>query len=344
MASLWRNQNETSILIPTTKEFSNVTYYIIRVCVGEVKWTVKHRYKEFFNLHNKLVADHGVSKDILPSKKVIGNKSNQFIETRRKALEEYLQKILIFLKRTMPKVFVEFLDFHVYDIYFLLQELTLKCSAEIDFIVSSTKTFTMTPLELHAISEFLKCPFPEADHLEEPLDLGPILDMCSQLDSLIVIGSSNDYLQSNIVLNKLSFDLTPLKIHNTFEMKNLKLNMINSLGSLRTTLNMLKVRYTNAKSISDVLQCDVLHKNTLEGSEKWVGLHTLDLSNNNLVEIDLTIALAENLRCLILNDNMISSITNLSHLHKLEELSIVNNLITVCDQLHMKNKSIGTFW
>lgn len=43
--------------------------------------------------------------------------------------------------------------------------------------------------------------------------------------------------------------------------------MIYSLGNLRNTLSLLKVGHTSARGISDVLQCDVLHKNTLEGSE-----------------------------------------------------------------------------
>lgn len=43
--------------------------------------------------------------------------------------------------------------------------------------------------------------------------------------------------------------------------------MIYSLGNLRNTLNTLKVGFTEAKNISDILQCDVLHKSTIEGSE-----------------------------------------------------------------------------
>lgn len=71
-------------------------------------------------------------------------------------------------------------------------------------------------------------------------------------------------------------------------------------------------------------------------------MHTLDLSNNNLVDIDKTISLAENLKYLILNNNKISTISNLTHLPKLENLSIVNNLITICDQLHTKVGNIKT--
>ena len=148
MAYLWCNQNEANLNIPTTEEIASVTYYVITISIGEVKWKVKHRYSEFFNLHNQLVTEHGVSKDILPSKKVIGNKCDVFIETRRKALEEYLQKVFIFLKRTMPNIFVQFLDFHLYDIYFLLQNLSSKCFAEADFILSSTKVFTFNTLEV----------------------------------------------------------------------------------------------------------------------------------------------------------------------------------------------------
>lgn len=232
MACLWHNQNETSIHIPSTEQFSNITYYVIVITVGETTWKVRHRYNDFYNLHNKLVADHGVSKDILPSKKVIGNKTNQFIETRRKALEEYLQKILVFLKWTMPKTFVEFLDFHLYDIYFLLQELSAKCEAEADFILSSTKTYTLTPLEvswflliylvilvgdwcqfqLYAVSEFLKLPFSEIQNLENRLDIGPVLEMCSQLNSLTIAGSWSEYQQSNIIFNKLPFEFTSFKV------------------------------------------------------------------------------------------------------------------------------------
>lgn len=342
MACLWYNQNQTYIEIPVTEEVANVTYYIILVSVGEIKWKVKHRYSEFFNLHNKLVGDHGVSKDILPSKKVIGNKCESFIESRRRALEEYLQKILIFLKRTMPKVFVEFLDFHLYDIYFLLKDLSSKCFAEADFILSSSKMYTFTPLELYSVCEFLKKPFPDDDNSENPLDLGPILEMCSQLDNLTIAGSQSEYLQSNIVLNKLPFELSSFKIHKGLFLKNISLDMLHSYGNLRNTVASLKVGHTTAKSISDVLQCDVLHKNTLEGSEKWTSLETLDLSNNNLVEIDKTISLANNLKSLILNGNKISTISNLTHLPKLEYLSIVNNLITICDQLHTKVGNIKT--
>jgi hypothetical protein len=148
MACFWLNQNDTLIEIPSSEEINNITYYKIVVTVGEIKWHVLHRYSEFFELHNQLVTDHGVSKDILPSKKVIRNKCPIFIENRRKGLEEYCQKILNYLKRTMPRIFIEFFNFHVYDIFFLLQNLAMKFFVEADLLLSSTRSYTLTPLEI----------------------------------------------------------------------------------------------------------------------------------------------------------------------------------------------------
>ncbi|XP_076261026.1 nischarin-like [Rhynchophorus ferrugineus] len=336
MASLWSNANDVSIEISTTEEIVGVTFYIIVVKISDFKWKVKHRYSEFYTLHNQLVTEHGVSKDILPSKKVIGTKNEHFIENRRKALEEYLQRIFTFLRRTMPKEFVEFLDFHIYDIYFLLKDLSLKCFAESDFVLSSTRVYTLKTLELHAINEVLKSPIPDFSNLNTHLDLGPILDLCSQLDNLIIVGSNNEYLQSNIIINKLPFDLCPFKIHKSLYLKNVLLNSIVSLGTVRDTLTTLKVSYCNAKHIADILQCDVLHKTTLEGSQRWTILETLDLSNNNLTEIDHTINLARSLKNLILDHNKISTISDLTQLTNLTSLSIEYNLITVCNDLHTR--------
>lgn len=148
MACFWLNQNECRIEIPTTDEVNGVTYYKIQVSIGDIQWKVEHRYSEFFEIHNQLIQEHGISKDLLPSKKVIRNKNPTFIETRRKGLEEYLQKILTFLKKTMPKSLVEFLHFNLYDIYFLLHDLSLKLFLEADDILLSKKSYSFTTLEV----------------------------------------------------------------------------------------------------------------------------------------------------------------------------------------------------
>lgn len=65
-------------------------------------------------------------------------------------------------------------------------------------------------------------------------------------------------------------------------------------------------------------------------------METLDLSKNNITEIDKTICLAPNLKNLLVDSNKISSISNLSCLLNLTYLNLSNNSISVCDQLHTK--------
>lgn len=148
MACFWLNQSETRLNIPLVEEIGAVTYYKIEVQVATVIWTVSRRYSEFYELHNQLVSEHGLSKDILPPKKVIRNKSPEFIEGRRQGLENYLKNVLNYLKITMPRVFVEFLGFHLYDIFFLLHDLAAKLYAEADSILCSSKGYTFNPLQV----------------------------------------------------------------------------------------------------------------------------------------------------------------------------------------------------
>ncbi|KAJ8980578.1 hypothetical protein NQ317_018705 [Molorchus minor] len=342
MACFWLHGNKTTVEIPSTQEEANVTYYKIKISVAEFNWTVLHRYSEFHDLHHTLVVDHGVSKDILPAKSVIRNKSSEFVENRRKGLECYLQKVFVFLQRTMPKPLVDFLHFYLYDVFFLLQNLSRRCFLEADDILSTNKPYNFTVLELHALSEYLRKPFPLGDSTQSRLDLSPILDLCSQLSLVKITGSFSPYLHSNIILNKLPFECSSFKILKTLYTRNIAFPMIFSLGNLRTTLERLYVDNANASSICDILQCDVIHKYNLNGSQKWARLETLDLSNNNLTEIDNTISLAPQLKTLILNNNKISTISNITKLSNLTHLSLCKNLITVCNALHTKVGNILT--
>lgn len=151
MACFWLNQSETKINIPSVEEIRAATYYRIEVQVATVNWFVLRRYSEFYNLHNQLITEHGLSKDILPPKKVIGNKTPEFIESRRQGLENYLRVLLNYLKITMPRIFVEFLNFHLYDVFFLVRNLAAKLFEEADSILSSDKSYVFTPLEVNKI-------------------------------------------------------------------------------------------------------------------------------------------------------------------------------------------------
>lgn len=106
------NQENISIKIPSYETVEGVTTYKIEVKINEIVWTLKHRYSEFAELHEILILEHCVEKEILPPKKFIGNKSETFIEKRKNGLEIYLNTIYNYLKKTMPRELAMFLELH----------------------------------------------------------------------------------------------------------------------------------------------------------------------------------------------------------------------------------------
>lgn len=342
MACFWLHQNETSINISGVEEVGAVTYYKIEINVGDVKWGVSHRYNDFYDLHNILVVDHGVSKDILPPKKAIRNKTPEFIETRRRGLEAYLRSVLNYLKRTMPKIFVEFLNFHAFDIYFMLQNLALHLYFEADNVLCTTKSYKFNPLQLHAISECFKRPFPEIEHNDIRCDLSNVMDFCSQLEHLCIVGSLAKFQSSNLIPNRLPFELSAFKSLQFLEVGGINFEQLYSTGTLRSLLQNIRVHKTAVTSISQILLCDVIHKSVVNQSEIWTAITKIDFSNNNLTNIDESIQLVPNVKVLLLDHNKISSISNLSFLTQLVHLSLSDNLISSCDQLHTKLGNIRT--
>jgi hypothetical protein len=148
MACFLFNKDNVFLHIPEVLDVEKITYYVIVVKVGNFSWKVKHRYSEFVTLHDKLVLDHCVTKDILPAKKLIGKRDPAFIEKRRHGLEIYLVTVVNFLKETMPRVLALFLDFHKYDILFLLQEMSSIFLKDGDSILSTGKRYKFNPLQV----------------------------------------------------------------------------------------------------------------------------------------------------------------------------------------------------
>ncbi|MEQ2201128.1 hypothetical protein XENOCAPTIV_008005, partial [Xenoophorus captivus] len=92
----------------------NYTVYIIDVTDGLHKWTVKHRYSDFYDLHEKLTAEKKVDRHLLPPKKILGKNSKSLVERRQKELELYLQTLLQQFPEATPTPLACFLHFHLY--------------------------------------------------------------------------------------------------------------------------------------------------------------------------------------------------------------------------------------
>ncbi|XP_055595748.1 nischarin-like [Uranotaenia lowii] len=360
MSNYQLHANETSITVPRVVTLENVNYYEIVVKCGHVMWTISRRYRDFDDLHNKLVQERSVAKDKLPPKKVIGNKSPSFLKKRQEALEQYLKEMLIFLKVTMPKEFVEFLEFHRYDIIFIVQSLANSFFLRGETFLAKSKKYGFSVLELHAISERLKIPCPPTEAADSSLDFSHIMDFCSQLETVIVLPTKNSlpmilydddsekYIphaihkpagSSNLIPSQLRYELSVFKNLKNLIIYGISTENIENIGGLRESLVRIEVYKSEIKHIRQIALCDDIHKNDTEQfdrSKVWKTLRHAVFKDNQLVEIDHAMRLFPNLKDLVLDKNHIESIANLSHLNNLQILSLRANRIAECVNWHVQ--------
>lgn len=338
MSSFLKYHENSSVCVDEASIKDNVTYYKITVKVGSVNWHVMHRYNDFVELHDKLVSDHGVGKELLPPKKVIRNKTPKFVEQRREALNVYLKEVLNYLKLSMPYEFAHFLDFHKYDIFFLLTDLAKTLYLEGDNLLENAKCYKFTPLELHAISERLKMACPPTEKQDQTYDFSHVLDFCSQLRSLDVEGSYEKYGTSNIILNELQFDFIPFKSLVNLRILGVPMRCIQSVGSLRDTLVNLSVLTATVISLNEFLLVDILHKepSSIADTVKWKKLAMINFGNNNIENVDWAIKLVPRLQHLSLSSNKLKELCDISSLHELRILDLSMNSFSLCEKWHAK--------
>lgn len=253
MSNYELHASETSISIPRVITVDGVNYYEVMVKCGLVMWTVNRRYRDFDDLHSKLVQERSVAKDKLPPKKVIGNRSPTFLKKRQEALEQYLKEMLIFLKVTMPREFVEFLEFHRYDIIFLAQNLACSFFLRGETFLAKSKKYGFSVLELHAISERLKLPCPATEAADSALNFSHIMDFCSQLETVIVLPTKNSLPM--ILYDDDSEKYIPHALHKPIASSNLIPSQLRYELSVFKGLKNLLIYGISTENIENVGEC-----------------------------------------------------------------------------------------
>lgn len=326
--------------------------------------SICYRYNEFAELHDKLVSEHCVEKDILPPKKLIGNKCEAFVEKRRASLEIYLNAVYNYLKKAMPRELAVFLDLHVYDIFFLLQSMALEFFTDGDSLLQKSKTYKFNPVQvnvklrdsstylsvrtvfflctlfqLYAISERLKQPCPSLEVVDKKYDFSHVLDFNSHLTDLIIEGSSEPYRTSNIYSSTLSIELSTFKNIEDLTIDQYPVDKIYHMGNLRDSVKRLTVNNTKLRNIVELAMCEEVHKiiQNANDSHVWFKVTHLDLSDNRIETIDEAIKLLPHIECLTLNNNLLSEISNITLLPRLSQLYLAsNNFTTLPGDLHTK--------
>ncbi|XP_030634120.1 nischarin [Chanos chanos] len=352
-AEFAEQNTEKKVCIVGSELVENYTVYIIEVTVGAHKWTVKHRYSDFHDLHEKLTSEKKIDKNLLPPKKIIGKNSKSLVEKRQKELEVYLQTLLSRFPVAAPKVLSYFLHFHLYEINGIAAALAEELFHKGEQLLVAGEVFLLRPLQLYAITQQLKHAKPTCANGDARADLGHILDFACRLKYLKIPGTKGVVGTSSIQEHTLPFDLSFFKSLHQIEISDCDAAQIKGLPSLKPTLATLSI-HQSATTMKEILvpEASEFAQWEPEGVDTdcpvtaviptWKMLTTLDMSHNHISCIDESVKLIPQVEFLDLSYNELSLVENLQHLYNLVHLDLSYNKLTVLEGVHTKLGNIKT--
>uniref|UniRef100_A0A8C2HT68 Nischarin n=1 Tax=Cyprinus carpio TaxID=7962 RepID=A0A8C2HT68_CYPCA len=346
---------EKRVRIIGSELVESYTVYIIEVNVGDHSWTVKHRYSDFHELHEKLTVEKKIDKHLLPPKKIIGKNSKSLVEKRQKELEVYLQTLLNRFPVSTPKVLSNFLLFHLYEINGIAAALAEELFHKGEQLLAAGEVFLLRPLQLYAVTQQLKLAKPTCANGDAKADLGHILDFTCRLKYLKIPGMKAAVGTSNIEEQSLPFDLSIFKSLLQIEISDCDAGQIKGLPSLKPTLATLSI-HLSASSMKEILvpEASEFAQWEPEGVDTdcpvtaiiptWKMLTTLDMSRNFIRCIDESVKLIPEVEFLDLSYNELSlvenlqldEIKNIGTLPCLEKLSLADNPMCIIPDYRTK--------
>ncbi|KAL8583457.1 hypothetical protein ACOMHN_044815 [Nucella lapillus] len=327
-----------TVQIINTEINEHFTIYTIEVTVGTYTWTVKHRYSEFHDLHEKLVVGFKLDKTLLPPKKLFGNQTEVFVKKRQQDLQVYLQTVLHYLAHHPPPALTFFLDFHLYEIHGITQAMAEDLYNRGEMILQTKEVYQVTPLQLHSLSERLKLPEPTCESGDMKKDLGHILDFITRAKHLQICGSEDVVACSNIRMNQLKFDLSLFKSLLSLEVLSCNFQMLQGLETIKQTLCSFNV-YRTAKTIKEVVLQDVRAWKGEDGAQLvggWDQVTRVDFSHNYIKEIDQSVQILWRAEHVNLSHNGLETIQHLQWLSQMTHLDLSHNRLQSLDSLHTK--------
>ncbi|XP_061542796.1 nischarin isoform X2 [Phycodurus eques] len=345
--------SERKVSVVSSELVENYTVYIIEVVDGEHKWTVKHRYSDFHDLHEKLVVENKVDRRLLPPKKMLGKNSKSLVERRQKELELYLQLLLRQFPGATPTPLAAFLFFNRYESNGITAALAEELFHKGEQLLAAGEVFSLRPLQLHAVTQQLRLAKPTCCNGDAKTDLGHILDFTCRLRYLKICGTKGPVGSSNILEANLPFDLSFFKSLLQIEISECAAQQMGGLSSLRSSVVTLNIRHsTDSMMLILVPEASEFPQWEAEGSDSgfpvtavvpvWRNLTTLDMSHNGIGAIDGSVKLIRKVEFLDLSHNQLSSVENLQHLYNLVHVDLSYNKICVLEAAHTRLGNIKT--
>uniref|UniRef100_A0A672IK50 PX domain-containing protein n=1 Tax=Salarias fasciatus TaxID=181472 RepID=A0A672IK50_SALFA len=327
--------------------------YIIDVTDGQHRWTVKHRYSDFHDLHEKLTAEKKVDRGLLPPKKILGKNSKSLVERRQKELELYLQTLLQQFPQATPTPLANFLHFYLYEINGITAALAEELFHKGEQLLQAGEVFSLRPLQLYSVTQQLRLAKPTCCNGDAKTDLGHILDFTCRLRYLKISGTRGPVGTSNIQESTLPFDLSFFKSLLQIEISECSSHQIQGLPSLRSSLATLSIHRSTETMMSVLVpEASEFSQWEPEGVESgcpvtavipvWRNLTTLDMSHNCISTIDGSVKLIPKVEFLDLSYNQLSSVENLQHLYNLVHVDLSYNSLRALEAAHTRLGNIKT--
>ncbi|XP_034440199.1 nischarin isoform X1 [Hippoglossus hippoglossus] len=348
-----RDLPQRQVCVVGSELVENYTVYIIEVMDGEHRWTVKHRYSDFHDLHEKLAAEKKVDRRLLPPKKILGKNSKSLVERRQKELELYLQTLLQQFPQATPTPLASFLHFHLYEINGITAALAEELFHKGEQLLQAGEVFSLHPLQLYSVTQQLRLAKPTCCNGDAKTDLGHILDFTCRLRYLKISGTSGPVGTSNIQENSLPFDLSVFKSLLQIEISQCSSQQIQGLSSLRSSLATMSIHHCSETMTSILVpEASEFSQWEPEGAESgcpvtavipvWKNLTTLDMSHNSISTIDSSVKLIRQVEFLDLSHNQLTSVENLQHLYNLVHVDLSYNSLRVLEAAHTRLGNIKT--
>ncbi|XP_078105343.1 nischarin isoform X2 [Sander vitreus] len=345
--------SERKVCVVGSELVENYTVYIIEVLDGEHRWTVKHRYSDFHDLHEKLTAEKKVDRRLLPPKKMLGKNSKSLVERRQKELELYLQTLLLQFPQATPTPLACFLHFHLYEINGITAALAEELFHKGEQLLQAGEVFSLQPLQLYSVSQQLRLAKPTCCNGDAKTDLGHILDFTCRLRYLKMSGTRGPVGTSNIQESSLPFDLSVFKSLLQIEISECSSQQIGGLSFLRSSLETLSIHHSTETMMSILVpEASEFSQWEAEGAESgcpvtaviplWRNLTTLDMSHNGISTIDSSVKLIPKVEFLDLSHNQLSTVENLQHLYNLVHVDLSYNSLRVLEAAHTRLGNIKT--
>ncbi|KAG8007179.1 Nischarin [Nibea albiflora] len=345
--------SDRKVCVVGSELVENYTVYIIDVTDGDHKWTVKHRYSDFHDLHEKLVAEKKVDRGLLPPKKMLGKNSKSLVERRQKELELYLQTLLLQFPQATPTPLACFLHFHLYEVNGITAALAEELFHKGEQLLQAGEVFSLHPLQLYSVSQQLRLAKPTCCNGDAKTDLGHILDFTCRLRYLKMSGTRGPVGTSNIQESSLPFDLSVFKSLLQIEISECSSQQIRGLSSLRSSLATLSIHYSTETMMAILVpEASEFSQWEPEGAESgcpvtavipvWRNLTTLDMSHNCISIIDSSVKLIPKVEFLDLSYNQLCTVENLQHLYNLVHVDLSYNSLRVLEAAHTRLGNIKT--